>query len=255
MVYQPTGSTAYNRETSTPPIFFLGRGTLPSSCWRHAVFFLCVFSRLIWIGCQYHCRWLTDWKDWSLKALVMSVASSNVKLHWCVCVCLCVCVCACVCVCVCVRVCACVCKCVSVCAWEEPFDSALYCVKSAPGCHAFLVGTSRHSLVRLWDKRHRKPVQVCLSLCLCLYVCLSLSVCVSLCLTFSTNSELTVMIMVIQDLCFSWQLTQASKIKRQRGCSSTCTFDSGWANPTQWCRAVPIPIRWGYRQPSVTRGL
>lgn len=44
-------------------------------------------------------------------------------------------------------------------AWEEPFDSALYCVKS-DGNHAFLVGTSRHSLVRLWDKRHRRPVQM-----------------------------------------------------------------------------------------------
>jgi len=48
-------------------------------------------------------------------------------------------------------------QCVS--AWEEPFDSALYCVRS-DGCHAFLVGTSRHSLVRLWDKRHRRPVQM-----------------------------------------------------------------------------------------------
>lgn len=48
-------------------------------------------------------------------------------------------------------------QCVS--SWEEPFDSALYCVKS-DGRHAFLVGTSRHSLVRLWDKRHRRPVQM-----------------------------------------------------------------------------------------------
>jgi hypothetical protein len=43
--------------------------------------------------------------------------------------------------------------------WEEPFDSALYCVRS-DGSNAFLVGTARHGMVRLWDKRNKSSVQV-----------------------------------------------------------------------------------------------
>lgn len=47
----------------------------------------------------------------------------------------------------------------SVATWEEPYDSALYCVRS-DGNNAFLVGTARHGMVRLWDKRKKLSVQV-----------------------------------------------------------------------------------------------
>lgn len=43
--------------------------------------------------------------------------------------------------------------------WEEPFDSAVYCVKTDGDC-AMLTGTARHGMTRLWDKRATKPVQV-----------------------------------------------------------------------------------------------
>ncbi|BFZ01196.1 hypothetical protein BsWGS_04235 [Bradybaena similaris] len=43
--------------------------------------------------------------------------------------------------------------------WEEPHDSALYCLES-DGNNAILVGTARHGMVRLWDKRKTEPVQV-----------------------------------------------------------------------------------------------
>lgn len=43
--------------------------------------------------------------------------------------------------------------------WEEPFDSTLYCVQS-DGHYAVITGTARHGLVRLWDKRQTRPVQV-----------------------------------------------------------------------------------------------
>lgn len=47
----------------------------------------------------------------------------------------------------------------SVAKWEDPFDSTIYCVKS-DGQNAFVSGTARHGLVRLWDKRMIAPVQV-----------------------------------------------------------------------------------------------
>ena len=43
--------------------------------------------------------------------------------------------------------------------WEEPFDSAIYCLKSDGG-HCLLTGTARHGMVRLWDKRRYNHVQV-----------------------------------------------------------------------------------------------
>ena len=43
--------------------------------------------------------------------------------------------------------------------WEEPFDSTLYCVQS-DGHYAVITGTARHGMVRLWDKRHSRPIQV-----------------------------------------------------------------------------------------------
>ena len=47
----------------------------------------------------------------------------------------------------------------SVMKWEEPFDSAIYCLKSDGG-HCLLTGTARHGMVRLWDKRRYNHVQV-----------------------------------------------------------------------------------------------
>lgn len=47
----------------------------------------------------------------------------------------------------------------SVMKWEEPFDSAIYCLKS-DGRHCLLVGTARHGMVRLWDMRRPRHVQV-----------------------------------------------------------------------------------------------
>lgn len=43
--------------------------------------------------------------------------------------------------------------------WEDPYDSAVYCVAS-DGHYSFVSGTSRHGLVRLWDKRYVSPVQM-----------------------------------------------------------------------------------------------
>ncbi|XP_005093209.1 F-box/WD repeat-containing protein 4 [Aplysia californica] len=43
--------------------------------------------------------------------------------------------------------------------WEEPYDSALYCV-TTDGGNSMAVGTARHGMVRLWDKRKSEPVQV-----------------------------------------------------------------------------------------------
>lgn len=42
--------------------------------------------------------------------------------------------------------------------WEDPFDSALYCLQT-DGQYTMLTGTARHGLVRLWDKRHKEHVQ------------------------------------------------------------------------------------------------
>ncbi|KAK2166401.1 hypothetical protein LSH36_39g00100 [Paralvinella palmiformis] len=47
----------------------------------------------------------------------------------------------------------------SVMKWEEPFDSTLYCVQS-DGHYAVITGTARHGMVRLWDKRHSRPIQM-----------------------------------------------------------------------------------------------
>ena len=43
--------------------------------------------------------------------------------------------------------------------WEDPFDSAVYCLQT-DGQSAMLTGTARHGLVRLWDKRQQEHVQV-----------------------------------------------------------------------------------------------
>ncbi|RUS87773.1 hypothetical protein EGW08_004438 [Elysia chlorotica] len=43
--------------------------------------------------------------------------------------------------------------------WEEPFDSALYCIDT-DGENTMVVGTARHGMVRLWDKRQDDPVQM-----------------------------------------------------------------------------------------------
>jgi len=100
-------------------------------------------------------------------------------------------------VCMCLYVSVSVCLSVSVSSWEEPFDSALYCVKSDGGSDAFLVGTSRHSLIRLWDRRHRKPVQV---LCLSVSGYMSLSgfisffMFISICLAFSVAFSLCILL-------------------------------------------------------------
>ncbi|CAL1527739.1 unnamed protein product [Lymnaea stagnalis] len=47
-------------------------------------------------------------------------------------------------------------KCVN--QWEEPYDSALYCIETDNNTLA--VGTARHGMVRLWDKRKMEPLQV-----------------------------------------------------------------------------------------------
>ncbi|XP_013410568.1 F-box/WD repeat-containing protein 4 [Lingula anatina] len=43
--------------------------------------------------------------------------------------------------------------------WEEPYDSAIYCIRS-DGYNSILAGTARYGMVRLWDKRMTKPVQM-----------------------------------------------------------------------------------------------
>lgn len=43
--------------------------------------------------------------------------------------------------------------------WEEPFDSALYCIDT-DGENTMIVGTAHNAMVRLWDKRHSEPVQM-----------------------------------------------------------------------------------------------
>ena len=51
----------------------------------------------------------------------------------------------------------------SVSQWEDPGDETVFCVKP-DGNNAIVVGTARHGLVRLWDKRlagaSAEPVQV-----------------------------------------------------------------------------------------------
>lgn len=43
--------------------------------------------------------------------------------------------------------------------WIEPFDSTIYCVSSDKN-NAFVTGTARHGMTRLWDKRMTEPVQM-----------------------------------------------------------------------------------------------
>ncbi|GFN90644.1 F-box/WD repeat-containing protein 4-like [Plakobranchus ocellatus] len=43
--------------------------------------------------------------------------------------------------------------------WEEPFDSALYCIET-DGEDTMVVGTARYGMVRLWDKRQTDPIQM-----------------------------------------------------------------------------------------------
>lgn len=43
--------------------------------------------------------------------------------------------------------------------WEEPHDSTLYCLKS-DGDVSIVTGTAYYGMVRLWDKRSLKPVQL-----------------------------------------------------------------------------------------------
>lgn len=43
--------------------------------------------------------------------------------------------------------------------WEEPFDEAIYCMTTDNNM-SLVCGTARHGLVRLWDMRHKQPVQM-----------------------------------------------------------------------------------------------
>lgn len=43
--------------------------------------------------------------------------------------------------------------------WEEPYDSALYCIHTDYD-NTFLSGSSRHGMIHLWDKRKLQPVQM-----------------------------------------------------------------------------------------------
>ncbi|XDV50371.1 hypothetical protein PO909_019441 [Leuciscus waleckii] len=43
--------------------------------------------------------------------------------------------------------------------WEEPHDSALYCIKSDKN-HMIASGSSYYGVVRLWDKRQTRCLQM-----------------------------------------------------------------------------------------------
>lgn len=43
--------------------------------------------------------------------------------------------------------------------WEEPHDSALYCIRT-DGNHMIASGSSHYGVVRLWDKRQTQCLQV-----------------------------------------------------------------------------------------------
>lgn len=43
--------------------------------------------------------------------------------------------------------------------WEEPHDSALYCIQT-DGNHMIASGSSYYGVVRLWDKRQTECLQV-----------------------------------------------------------------------------------------------
>lgn len=47
--------------------------------------------------------------------------------------------------------------------WEEPHDSALYCIKSDKN-HMIASGSSYYGVVRLWDKRQTRCLQVTVSM-------------------------------------------------------------------------------------------
>lgn len=44
--------------------------------------------------------------------------------------------------------------------WEEPHDCTLYCIQT-DGNHMIASGSSHYGVVRLWDKRQSKCLQVC----------------------------------------------------------------------------------------------
>lgn len=44
--------------------------------------------------------------------------------------------------------------------WEEPHDCTLYCIQT-DGNHMIASGSSYYGVVRLWDKRQSKCLQVC----------------------------------------------------------------------------------------------
>lgn len=43
--------------------------------------------------------------------------------------------------------------------WEEPHDSALYCLQT-DGNYMIASGSSHYGVVRLWDRRQSKSLQV-----------------------------------------------------------------------------------------------
>ncbi|XP_041369377.1 F-box/WD repeat-containing protein 4-like [Gigantopelta aegis] len=43
--------------------------------------------------------------------------------------------------------------------WEEPYDTALYCVQTDDQ-YAVMTGTARYGMTRLWDMRQSQPIQV-----------------------------------------------------------------------------------------------
>lgn len=47
--------------------------------------------------------------------------------------------------------------------WEEPHDSALYCIKTDKN-HMIASGSSYYGVVRLWDKRQTRCLQVTVSI-------------------------------------------------------------------------------------------
>lgn len=48
--------------------------------------------------------------------------------------------------------------------WEEPHDNALYCIQSDNN-HMIASGSSYYGVVRLWDKRQTRCLQVRRLLC------------------------------------------------------------------------------------------
>lgn len=50
--------------------------------------------------------------------------------------------------------------------WEEPHDNALYCMKTDKN-YMIASGSSYYGVVRLWDKRQTRCLQV--SVCVCVF--------------------------------------------------------------------------------------